>query len=256
MAEFKYILSVLTITVLTSILILIIYGIRAHIPKGPYTWMSNLYSCILFLIATVFIFIAISNFSTKEVSEEESVHLTEVMRQELSFEFSMIISKFAMFPLLVVEMLLVVYLNLYLIWIWYRTGQWDTVVNKFIIMQRMAIISIMIALVMDYSIRLFRPQTLLFMSKASYCFCVIFLYQALTYASICACLAAAVVRLFCVKYPLEFHNRLVFKILMIFTFLYLSPGILMMKPRKDLFTLSWKLHLLCHCYCLDWKWLI
>ena len=58
MVEFKYLLSLFIIAILIAILIYMIYFIRAHIPKGPYTWISNLYSFILFFIATVCIYLS------------------------------------------------------------------------------------------------------------------------------------------------------------------------------------------------------
>jgi hypothetical protein len=207
MVEFKYLLSVFIIAILIAILIYMIYFIRAHIPKGPYTWISNLYSFILFFIATVCICLVLVHISPVEREDEETLQMTNLMQQELSHVFSVTISKFVMFPLLVLEAMAVVCMNVYLLWVWYQTGKWNTVVNKFIIMQRIVIMSVQIATVIDYSIRLFTPQILISYSSANYCLGWLFIYQSFVYASICACLSAAVVRFLCVKFPLEYHNR-------------------------------------------------
>ena len=207
MVELKYLLSLFLLIVLSAILIGMIFFIRPHIPKGPYTWISNLYSFILFFKATVCICFVLVHISPVEREDEETLPMTKLIKQELSHVFSATISKFVMFPLLVVETMAVVYMNVYLLWVWYQTGKWNTIVNKFIIMQRMCIISINTSLVIDYSIRLFGPQILIPISSATYSLCWLFCYQSLMYASICACLSAAVVRFLCVKYPLQYHNR-------------------------------------------------
>ena len=207
MVELKYLLSLFLLIILCAILIGMIFFIRAHIPKGPYTWISNMYSFILFFIATVCICIVLVQISPVDLVDEETLPITKLMKQELSHIFSATISKFVMFPLLVVEMVVVVYLNSYLLWVWYITGQWNTIVNKFIIMQRLVISSILISLVTDYSIRLLGTQSYILISSAPYCFCWLFLYHSFVYASICACLSGAVVRFLCVKYPMEYHNR-------------------------------------------------
>ena len=46
------------------------------------------------------------------------------------------ISNYAMFPLLVLATLALVPLNIYLIWEWVSKGQYDTIVNKLICIQR------------------------------------------------------------------------------------------------------------------------
>ena len=121
MVEFKYHLSVFIITFLGAILICMIYLIRAHITKGPYTWASNVYSFILFFLATVCICLVLLHISPVELEDEETLPLTKLIKQELSHVFSATISKFVMFPLLVVEAMVVVYMNVYLLLVWYQT---------------------------------------------------------------------------------------------------------------------------------------
>ena len=112
--------------------------------------------------------------SPVELEDEETLPMSKLIKQKLRHVFSSTISKFVMFSLLLVETMVVVYLNVYLLWVWYETGQWNTIVNKFIIMQRIVIISINVSLVIDYSIRLFTPQILVPISSDVYCLCWLF----------------------------------------------------------------------------------
>ena len=73
-------------------------------------------------------------------------------------------------------------------------------------MHRLVIISILIGLVIDYSIRLFGTQSYILISSANQCFCWLFIYHSYVYASIFACLSAAVVRILCVKYPMDYES--------------------------------------------------
>ena len=207
MEELKYILSILIVLILSSILISMIYCIRAYVPSGPYTWMSNLSSLVLFLISSCCIFFAIPHSYLEVLWEKKSLSINTVMRQELSHEFSMMTSKYIMYPLLVLEMFVIASLNGYLIMTWYQTGQWKTIVNKFIIMQRIVIICVPLSIVCDYTARLFVPQVVSSLPQDTYTLCWIFLYQGLIYLCVSSSTAAAIVRLGCVKYSLQFHNR-------------------------------------------------
>ena len=75
-----------------------------------------------------------------------------------------LISIYALFPMLYVPM------NIYLLWMWYRTRQWDTLVNKLIYIQRICGILYFIGCLVDYFFRLdgmtfsfFSPAKLLFL---------------------------------------------------------------------------------------------
>ena len=46
-----------------------------------------------------------------------------------------VLGNYVMFPILLVETLLYVLMNIYLLWAWFMTGQWDTIVNKLISIQ-------------------------------------------------------------------------------------------------------------------------
>ena len=214
MIEFKYILSTIGITILIGILMIMIYIIRSTIPKGPYTWISNLCNFTLFLIAILCLFFGLVHSSPSDLRDganpPKALDFISDMKLELRSVFSDYISKYAMFPLLVVEMIIVVSLNGYLLWIWFSTGQVDTIVNKFIFIQRFAIISYIIGCVIDYWLRLYGLESFTFMSADTYCSCWIIFYKTIFYGCSMSLFSAAVIRFICVEYPIEYHIKLGF----------------------------------------------
>ena len=126
----------------------------------------------------------------------------------MSLAYSIYISKYVLLPLLVVEMIIIVYMNSGLLWIWYITGQHTTIVNKFIIIQRICTIFYIIGCVVDYSIRLYGPQPITFISPDIYCSFWMIFYKFIFYTT-CFCLfSVALIRLVCVEHPMVYHNRL------------------------------------------------
>jgi hypothetical protein len=116
------------------------------------------------------------------------------------------ISKYTMFPMLLMETMLYVPMNLYLLWMWFSTGQWDTIVNKLISIQTLCGILFTVGKVVDYYLRLdgVPPSFLL---PTTYCSCWMVFYRFLVYIFQTSHLSMAIVRFLCVKYPLEFHIR-------------------------------------------------
>ena len=159
-----------------SYLILAIYMIRSTIkvPAGPYTWISNLCSFTLFILITVCLIISLVSASTRDLEEDETAvedTLDLDLKFELSSEMSDFISKNAMYPLLVVEVVIFVYLNSRLLWIWYSAGEFNTIVNKLIFILRFLGIINELGCVVDFGIRLYGPKPVPFMSTENYCAC-------------------------------------------------------------------------------------
>ena len=196
-------------------LIAMIYSIRSTIPKGPYTWISYLCSLTLFLIVMGCLLLVLSTSSRvnsfdKNLSMRESNYIQSL---DVSFEqiqisiFSKSISKSIMFPSLLMGMMICVLLNLRLVWIWYTTGQINTIVNKCIVMQRICIFTYVFGEAFDYTVRLYGPTEYRFISEFNYCLSWTFLYRCFMYGSMTSPFSAAMIRLACVKYPMEYHNR-------------------------------------------------
>ena len=213
MIEYKYIVSTIVMIILFGFLITMIYILRSTIviPKGPYTWITNLCTFVLFLLVIVCLFLGLAYNSPVDlrngnIPEHESEY-NLLKSLDLSSDLSTFVSKNAMFPLLVVEMMLYVSMNSRLLWIWFSTGEWDTIVNKFIIIQRTGGIIYMVGCVVDYGLRLYILESFTFLPAGTYCSCWIIFYKTLFYATSLSLFAAALVRLLCVEFPLEYHNR-------------------------------------------------
>ena len=121
----EYIISTIGITSLSGFLIVMIYRIRSHItiPKGPYTWISNFCIFTLFLIVIIALFLGLAYTSPTDViyDDEQNFELGKKpveYEEELSILLSTFISKNAMFPILVVKVVIYVCLNVRLVWIW------------------------------------------------------------------------------------------------------------------------------------------
>ena len=149
------------------------------------------------------------NSNNKDFSQSYSNYnqsLNELIKQEENLVFSNYISKYAMFPLLFVGMMVCVSLNIRLVWIWYTTGEINTIVNKFIVMQRICILTFMIGEAVDYFFRLYGPKYYTFISEANYCSCWLIFYKGMMFGSLTANFSAAIIRLACVKYSLKYHQ--------------------------------------------------
>ena len=226
MIEVQYIVSTILIIFLAVFFIAIIYMIRSNmsITKGPYNWISSLCIFSMFLIVIMSLFLGLAYTSPMHLGDSgvppKNPHYIEGMNSleykflimpEFSSVFSLFISKYALFPLLVGEAIIYVCLNSRLLWIWYITGEWDTIVNKFIFLQRIWGIIYMVGCVVDFWIRLYGLDTVTFMSMDTNCSCWMIFYKFLFYAIMTSQFAIAVLRIVCVSYPIEYHNRSVNK---------------------------------------------
>ena len=107
--------------------------------------------------------------------------------------------------MLLLETLFYVPMNLYLLWIWYITGQWDTIVNKLISIQTLCGIILTLSRAVDVHFR-FGSSHSSFMLSSTYSSCWLMLYMFLAYMFQTSHLAMAMVRWVCVRYPMEFHT--------------------------------------------------
>ena len=208
----EYIISTVGTTLLSGSLIAMIYLIRSHmtIPKGPYTWISNFCIFTLFLVIILALFLGIVYSSPLGInSQHEDAQGMETleMKEEFSYLLSTFVSKYAMFPLLVAEVIIHVLLNIRLLWIWYSSGEWDTIVNKFLFLQRIYIIIYMLGCPVDFWLRLYGHNTFTYISMENYCSCWMIFYKSIFYAFMTSQLIIAMIRFTCVKYSIEYHNR-------------------------------------------------
>ena len=148
------------------------YLIRSNssIPKGPYTWISNFCVFTLFLVIIFVLFLGLVYTTPTNIDEDagERHHLVGMdpieLSQELSALLSIFVSKVAMFPLLVLEVTIYVSLNCRLLWMWYRTSEWDTIVNKFLFINRICGILYMVGCPVDFWLRLYGQNSFILIS--------------------------------------------------------------------------------------------
>ena len=71
-----FIVSTLLLTIISAILIIIIYMVRSNIsiPKGPYLWISNLSTFTLFLIVPVGLILGVT-YNSQNLAEGKILHL-------------------------------------------------------------------------------------------------------------------------------------------------------------------------------------
>ena len=177
----KYSISSFLITLLFGFLITMIYIIRStiKIPSGIFTWITNFSIFTLFTFLSVCLILVLVSFSPREFTSINNVDT--MIKEDLSSEFSLYISKYAMYPVVVVEMIFYVSLNTHLLWGWYNEGKLGTSVNKVIFIIRITAIFNTIGWVVDYGIRLYGPPSFSFISTENYCACWIIYYKALFY---------------------------------------------------------------------------
>ena len=165
------------------------------------------------MLVTVCLIISLVSASTHDLPGDEPGQtavgdtLDVESKFELSSEMSDFISKNAMYPLLVVEVVIFVYLNSRLLWMWYSAGEFNTNVNKLIFILRILGIIHEIGCVVDFGIRLYGPKPVPFMSSENYCACWIAFYKTIFYACMGCHFATAFIRVLCVAYPIEYHQR-------------------------------------------------
>ena len=203
----KYCVSTFLIILLICFLITMIYIMRSviKIPNGCYTWITNICTIILFLFLFVCLILGLVYFSPSEFTENADFDST--MREELSTEFSLFISRYAIYPILVVEMVIYVSLNSNLLWSWYMAGELDTIVNKIISMQRMLGIFSTFGWTVDYGTRLFGDPSFSWITTENYCACWIIFYKSIFYLAMGFYFSNAFIRFLCVEYPIEYHRR-------------------------------------------------
>ena len=121
-----------------------------------------------------------------------------------------------MYPLLVMLTFVFVIMNLYLLYTWICSGQYDTIINKFICIKQFCWTLYSLGCVLDFYLRLdgYYPVSL---SQANYCACWIVFYKVLLFTVQIIYLVMALIRFLCVKYAIEFHIRSVTNI--VFNFL-------------------------------------
>ena len=122
------------------------------------------------------------------------------------FDKSNDISRYAIFPLLLLVALIYLMMNFYLLWKWHTSGELDTNVNKLIGIQRTIGIFYSFGCIVDYFFRVY-GSPVLFLSESTYCSCWMIYYKFLAYSYLAAHLAIAIIRFTCIKYPTEFQNR-------------------------------------------------
>ena len=218
----KYCISTFVTILLVGFLIVVIYIMRSiiKIPKGLYTWITNICTFILFLFVSVSLILGLVYFSPREFMEEDlsktkfyyntrvdQQDIDLMIKMELSTELSMFISKYALYPVVVSQMVIYISLSSHLLWRWYSKGEFDTIVNKIIFIQRILGIFNHIGWVVDYGIRLYGPSSFSFISTENYCACWIIFYKALFYGSMGMYFSTAFIRFIYVEYPIEYHKR-------------------------------------------------
>ena len=213
MIEYQYIGSTILIIIFAVLMITMIYMIRSNmsLTKGPYSWISNLCIFTLFLLVILSLFLGLTyvfpfNAIGNDVTANYHLHIDKRISQDNSL-FSLFLSKYAMFPVLLVEVVIYVVLNGNLLWTWFSTGEWDSIVNKFFFLQRIWGILYMVGCATDFWIRLYRIESVIFLSMDNSCACWMIFYKGLFYAIMTSQFTVAVIRYICIKYPIEYHNR-------------------------------------------------
>ena len=102
--------------------------------------------------------------------------------------------------------MLYVPMNMYLLWMWFSTGQWDTIVNKLISIQTLCGILFTIGRTLDCFLRQ-NSLTPAFLDPDTYCVCWLVINFFIIYMFQTSHFSMAMVRWVCVKYPMEFHTR-------------------------------------------------
>ena len=166
------------------------------------------------------LFLGLAYMSPMDVNEDDDQNFEQGMnpidyKEELSSLLSIFVSKYAMFPILLVEVAIYVYFNVRLIWILYSTVEWDTIVNKFTFLIIIWGILYMVGSPIDFWIRLYGPTTFTIISMDNYCSCWMIFYKSMFYVMCLCSLTIAVIRYICVAYPIEYHNRSAEKVMLL-----------------------------------------
>ena len=111
-----------------------------------------------------------------------------------------------MFPILLVETVLYVPMNMYLLWKWFSNGRWDTIVNKLISIQTLCGILFTLGRTFDCFLRQ-NSLTPSFLEQETYCVCWLVFNFFMIYMFQTSHFFMAMVRWVCIKYPLDFHVR-------------------------------------------------
>ena len=133
---------------------------------------------------------------------DESDHRT----RENNFFKSDALAKYALFPILSLETIIYITMNIFLLWIWYKSGEFVTIVNKLIGIQRLFGILYSFGCLLDYFYRVYGTSVSSDW-QAFICSCWMIYYKLLVYGFHTSHLGIALVRFFCVKYPIEYHIR-------------------------------------------------
>ena len=131
---------------------------------------------------------------------------SELSKEGTKLLLSDLLSRYAMFPILGLETLIYLPMNIFLLCIWYREGEFLTVVNKIIGIQRVCGILYSAGCFLDYFFRVYGIP-ISSDSLSTLCSCWMIYYKLLVYAYHTSHLSIALVRFFSVKYPIEYHIR-------------------------------------------------
>ena len=131
---------------------------------------------------------------------------SELSKEGTKLLLSDLLSRYALFPILGLETLIYLPMNIFLLCIWYREGEFQTVVNKIIGIQRVCGILYSTGCFLDYLFRVY-GLPISSLSLPTLCFCWMIYYKLLVYAYHTSHLSIALVRFLCVKYPIEYHIR-------------------------------------------------
>jgi hypothetical protein len=138
---------------------------------------------------------------------DESLQYTEginILNHKLVL--SNLISEYAMFPILGVETVLYTTMNIYLLWIWYTHGQFGTIINKIMGIQRICGVFYSVGCLLDYFLHIY-GEPISFISQPTLRSCWMIYYKLLVYNYHTSHLVLALLRFFCVKFPIEYHVR-------------------------------------------------
>ena len=205
----QYACLILVVIILAVLLIIMIYKIRSlmALTRGPYSWISNFCIYTLFMVIILSVFLGLASFTLNyhdEVTNPTEGDKESGLRRDPTSEF---ISKFCVFPIVVIQAFIYICLNINLVWMWYTSGELNTIINKFIFLQRFWGIIYNIGSVLDFQFRLFGTGYVAFMSQEDFCASWMIFYKFLFYAIMSAQFAVSLVRYACIAYPIDYHNR-------------------------------------------------
>ena len=149
----KYSLSFLFLSFLCGFLIIMIRKIRNSIGIQNFSHITNLFVFFAFFMVITSILLSAGHISGILVAgyflkmcstDVNSLSVLENEKDKVSLQsafddkliISTLLGKFGMFPMLVVQNLFHIPMNLFLLWFWWKNNRIGKLVNKFIWLQR------------------------------------------------------------------------------------------------------------------------